>query len=239
MPVVFQVASAGFTYAIYIKRVQAASSFTKRSRLGEFLFTSCKLGVYGLPGLLIAVVITMQGELRFEGVCQQVHSWQLACTFMLMDTLLSLGFLYLFLEPVLQQLRTMDRASAKSASSKRMRHTTRKNLLWSSVAIFSTFLYMMMATILPASGSPHIETYHLRLLYWVILPIDCIVNLFSTLAITSGVWLPKKFNFLGTYSKSMTKTYPGYRGQLKTSAQVDSLQQSSMVPTSRPDSSKL
>lgn len=187
LPSTTYVAGNGLSYAIFLKRASASITISNRSKLGSYLWYFCIFGTYNIPGFIIIMWLLINGKIIYTDVCYQDHPWWLAMMFTTIDSSLSLAFLYLFIEPVWQQMKAAQASSIMSVQSKRMRATARKNLLWSSTTIMSTFIFMAMV-----SYTPQQREGAVRMATWIGQPIDALVNMIGTLAITSAAWLPKK-----------------------------------------------
>lgn len=217
VPVFTYVCANGFTYGIYLKRAAASASFSRRSKLASTLYQLCVLGTYGVGGFLVIVWLTIHGKMYYQGVCQQFHQWELALIFYITDLSLASSFLYVFLEPVLNQIKTMHTtSSANSRNTQKMKHTTKKNFLCSSISICSTSAYMLMVTIIPTKD-PTPENCHVRFLFWGALCIVSLINMISSMAITSGVWAPDGFS---RASGAASKVYSTGAGNLEASTKL-------------------
>lgn len=95
----------------------------------------------------------------------------------------------------MSQISAMKSAGTSAESSKKLAIITRRNCFWSTFMISTSFTFMLTITIIPmrlALGEVRTDNYyHFYLVDWLIGPIDCIFNLFGTLAITMPVWRPK------------------------------------------------
>ncbi|GBG30597.1 Hypothetical Protein FCC1311_068172 [Hondaea fermentalgiana] len=192
LPSTMYVAGNGLSYAIFLKRASATAFAAKRSKFATAMWYYALLGTYGIPGFICLMWLLINGRIIYGEICYQDHASWLAFMFTTIDTTLSLAFLYLFLEPVMQQLKIMHggTGNSRSAATIKMRATAMKNLRWSSMTIFSTFLFMLIVSIVPNLETSE-ETRHLKMITWVGQPLDSFFTMIGMLAITSGIWRPK------------------------------------------------
>ncbi|GBG30598.1 Beta-hexosaminidase subunit beta [Hondaea fermentalgiana] len=163
-----------------------------RSKLLRILWYVALVGTYSIPGLLLLLVFTVNGRIVFGQYCFQDHPWWLAIMFTVMDTLLSSVFLFLFLEPVVYQLREMRKAKVLSASGDKMSKIAQRNLLWSSVTIFTTMVFLTTVSVVPMNNLGTPETIHYLFVTWTTQPLDSAANMLAIMAISTAAWLPKR-----------------------------------------------
>lgn len=183
----------GFSYAIFLRRASITGHGENSRACVNTLWKLAMIVTYSIPMFLLIVALFVHGKVFFGEICVQDHPWWVAAMFNVIDTSLSTMFLFLFLDPVLRQIREVKGHQILSVNAKRMQNIARRNLKWTSLTIFSTIIFLCTITVI--STSPRsIAKAHTYQLTWILQPVDSLCNMVGTLAISTVAWLgsPRK-----------------------------------------------
>jgi hypothetical protein len=205
------VSSNLFKYLVLLERARAVLD---RGRTARVLLLFVELATaLAVPGLVVFCPVLFQGLVFFkEGYCIQDLKPLLCWIFLVLDSSLSFSYLYLFIEPVMQHLRAMRTASLVGESivnDKEMIGLARRNLMWSSLTIVSTSLFMAYiaasSTFLTTGAleDPATDSF-LRPLSWILCQCDQMINSTGIICIFQRVWLaPKHARWLSRRGKQV------------------------------------
>jgi hypothetical protein len=163
------------------------SSGSTMQLLFKVILIAVKVGTCIVPVVAFSTFVLFKGTLYFtEEICLQIVSAEISILFCVMDTMLSAGYLLLFILPVLSHLKTMEAQQKKGAgpadkgaSGSDIKDTATRNLKISVVAMVSTFMYTVGVGAISAflgtdEDAAMVSSLHLLSYQYYMGPIDCI-----------------------------------------------------------------
>lgn len=139
--------------------------------------------IWGCVPMAILCFLAFSGKLLFkEGVCIEELNSSLPLFQAAINTIFSIGLLSLFLAPVLQQSRLMNAARKSngihsSLKSRRLSQVVKRNLLFSSVSIASSFIVLLACSLTTEKTLQwNLDKQHYNLIHFYAGGIDLLIN---------------------------------------------------------------
>lgn len=199
----FQVLSYGVANLIFLQRSKVGTGSLEKTSVLKISSFVAKWGTIGGIAFAWVLMLIMHGRLFPNLTCTYIAilPWWVTIIFTMATTNTYIAFLLLFLIPVYKNLLLFQNAS-ENQSFYHLRQAARKNLKWSTIAIVSSFVFLVIVTIYEYLKKVDSYSYSYYLLNWTLTPVDSGVNLFCLIKITESAWRGKSRTVLSKVASS-------------------------------------